>query len=68
MGITTEAESIGVEVDTSDMSERQFEVFLRDLERGPETISLRALQIALQHKGPFEEEALSPFASPQQIA
>ena len=61
MGIAIEAESIGVEVDTSDMSEQQFEIFLRDLERGPETVSLRALKIALQHKGPFEEEAPSPF-------
>lgn len=60
MGVAIEAKSNGVEVDTSGMSEQQFEFFLKDLERGPKTVTMQELW-AIQHEGPYEELAPSPF-------
>lgn len=61
MGVSIEAKSIRVEVDTSDMSKQQFEIFLEDLRRGPKTVTMQELW-ATQNEGPYEELAPSPFA------
>ena len=60
MSVATEAQSIGVEVETSGMSRRGFEILLGDLRRGPKTVFMEHLRAVL-NEGPCEELAPPPF-------
>ena len=58
--MAAEVKIAGAEIDTSGMSERSFEIFLKDLGRGSKTVSMEQLR-AVQNEGPYEELAPPPF-------
>jgi len=60
MAAAAEARMVGVEIDTSGMSQQSFEIFLKDLGRGSKTVSMEQLR-AVQNEGPYEELAPPPF-------